>query len=98
MKGWFDRVWTVGFAYEPQTVEPVKKALVICAVGHTVEQLKERGCYQAMETVMLVDRIHDRALEKEFVCLGGSEDMKDRGWEALREEHLEAAYRLGRDL
>jgi NAD(P)H dehydrogenase (quinone) len=98
MKGWFDRVWTVGFAYAPQTVPPAEKALVICAAGHTVEQLRESGCYQAMETVMLVDRMYERAKEKEFVVLGGSEELKGDAWERLKEAHLSAAYELGKGL
>jgi NAD(P)H dehydrogenase (quinone) len=96
MKGWFDRVWTVGFAYAPQTVKPAEKAMVICAAGHTVEQLRESGCYQAIETVMLVDRLHERAKEKQFVVLGGSEETKGDEWEALQQTHLNTAYKLGR--
>jgi NAD(P)H dehydrogenase (quinone) len=98
MKGWFDRVWTVGFAYAPQTVEPVEKALVICAAGHTVEQLRESGCYQAMETVMLADRLHERAGEKQFVVLGGSEETTGDEWETLRQAHLNTAYELGKGI
>jgi NAD(P)H dehydrogenase (quinone) len=98
MKGWFDRVWTVGFAYAPQTVEPAEKAVVICTAGHTVEQLRESGCYQAMETVMLADRLHERADEKQLVVLGGSEETKGAEWESLRQAHLNTAYELGREI
>ncbi|MDR2492470.1 MAG: NAD(P)H-dependent oxidoreductase [Coriobacteriales bacterium] len=96
LKGWFDRVWTVGFAYHPQTVEQAKKAIVICTAGHTVEHLRETGCYQAMETVMLTDRIYDRAKAKEFIVLGGSEALSGRAWEQQRHEHLVTARDKGR--
>jgi NAD(P)H dehydrogenase (quinone) len=98
MKGWFDRVWTVGFAYQPQTVTPAQEALFICAAGHTVEQLRKSGCYQAMETVMLVDRICDRAAQKRFVCLGGSEATSGAQWQVLKSQHLDVAYQLGASL
>jgi NAD(P)H dehydrogenase (quinone) len=96
LKGWFDRVWTVGFAYYPQTVRPARKALVLATAGHTVEHLKAVGEYQAMRTVMLGDRVHDRAETKEFHLFDGSEDLAGGDWEAKKAEHLAAARRLAR--
>jgi NAD(P)H dehydrogenase (quinone) len=98
LKGWFDRVWTVGFAYAPQTVQPVRRALVICTAGHTAEHLRETGCYQAMETTMLVDRLHDRAQQKEFVLLGGSEALEGEEREAMRARHLDRVRCLAAEL
>ncbi|MDR2672264.1 MAG: NAD(P)H-dependent oxidoreductase [Coriobacteriales bacterium] len=98
MKGWFDRVWTVGFVYAPTTVRPAQKALCICAAGHTVEQLKQSGCYQAMETVMLTDRLYDRAQSKEFVVLGGSEELNGSDWEKQKRAHLDTVFALGQTL
>ncbi|MDR1412465.1 MAG: NAD(P)H-dependent oxidoreductase [Actinomycetes bacterium] len=98
LKGWFDRVWTVGFAYKPRAVVPARKALVICTAGHTEAHLRETGCYQAMETTMLTDRLYDRAKEKEFILLGGSEALQGSEWEQQKSLHMTTAYRLGRDL
>jgi NAD(P)H dehydrogenase (quinone) len=98
MKGWFDRVWTVGFAYAPQTVRPARKAVVMCTAGHTVEQLKASGCYQAMKTTMLTDRIYDRAEEKQFIVLGGSEEVDKDEWGTLRQEYLNRAFDVGGNL
>lgn len=98
LKGWFDRVWTVGFAYQPQTVKNAKKALVICAAGHTKEHLKETGCYQAMETTMLTDRIYDRAEAKEFILLGGSETLGTSEWPKQKAAHLERVLKLTQTL
>ena len=109
LKGWFDRVWSVGFAHDPGHVESnreagiasapslrvAKKALVVCTAGHTVAQLKQAGCYQAMETTMLVDRIFNRAERKEFIVFDGSADLGSQAWEARRNQHVESAYRLG---
>ncbi|WP_051365995.1 NAD(P)H-dependent oxidoreductase [Hamadaea tsunoensis] len=65
MKGWFDRVWTVGWAYRPVRVV-ARKALVLCTAGYTQEQLQESGCYEAMRTTMIGDRIGQRAEAAEF--------------------------------
>ena len=94
--GWFDRVWTTGFAYSPNpTMKTLDKALCIACAGKTLESLEEVGEIRAMETVMLGDRIRDRAKEKEMVIFD-----KITHWdEDLREKtepgHLQKAYELG---
>ena len=112
LKGWFDRVWSVGYAYEPgyvrknlegslhsQTTQPVAElALILCAAGHTEDELRRTGCYQAMETTMLVDRIATRAQHKRFVVLGGSADLGADAWTKLKVDQLAAASWLGRNL
>jgi len=113
MKGWFDRVWTVGWAYGPAPLQPdsngqlvhqsgsrrsTKKAVVLCSAGHLASQLREWGCYQAMETMMLTDRIFDRADEKEFHVFDGSAVVFGEEWAALRAQHLADARALGRHM
>jgi len=98
LKGWFDRIWTVGFAYHPQTVRPAQKALVICTAGHTLEHLQEIGCYQAMKTTMLVDRIFERAESKEFILLGSSEQLQGDAWQQQKALHLQTVYQAGANL
>jgi hypothetical protein len=51
-----------------------------------------------MKNVMLDDRIHDRARHKEFILLGGTERSDAARREAMREQHLESAYRLAYSL
>lgn len=97
LKGWFDRVWTVGFAYKPAGVAVARKALVLCTAGYTVAELDASGCYEAMRTVMLTDRIGARARTSEFVVLGGSATSGEE-WAALRERHLARAAELARSL
>ena len=46
LKGWFDRVWTAGFAYKPAGLRPAKKAFVLCTAGYTIAELDSSGCYQ----------------------------------------------------
>jgi len=45
---WFDRVWTYGFAYGNRTMKKLKKALVFCVTGHTIEHLKEYDIMKAL--------------------------------------------------
>jgi len=108
LKGWFDRVWTAGYAYDPghtkagqhtPASQPVaQKALVLCAAGHTEDELRTTGLYQAMEAVMLGDRIGTRAQFKEFVVLGGSADVDPQAWPEQREALLDKARQLGREI
>ncbi|MDR1264381.1 MAG: NAD(P)H-dependent oxidoreductase [Propionibacteriaceae bacterium] len=98
LKGWFDRVWTVGWAYHPSNLSRARKALALCAAGHTVEQLRETGLYQSMRAVMLADRVFDRADAKQFHLFDGSEAMTGDEWQRARQRHLQQAHKLGREI
>ena len=94
---WFDRVWTTGFAYSPDPVmKTLEKALFIACAGKSAESLMETGELQAMETVMLGDRIRGRAKEKEMVVYDGVTHWNEDSREANILKHVEAAYRLGK--
>jgi NAD(P)H dehydrogenase (quinone) len=94
--GWFDRVWTSGFAYNPDPqMNILKKALFLVSAGKTLESLEETGESNAMRIVMLGDRIRNRALEKEMIIF----DETTHWDEARRNErlarHLINAYKAG---
>ncbi len=93
--GWFDRVWTCGYAYADCTMKPLKKALFIAAAGKTLQSLEETGNARAMETVMLGDRINQRAEEKRMVFLDGISHYDEELLKRMKPRHLETAYRLG---
>ncbi|MEU4271819.1 NAD(P)H-dependent oxidoreductase [Streptomyces sp. NPDC026092] len=100
LKGWFDRVWTVGFARGvtgPRRMV-AEKALVLCTAGYDIAELEASGCYRAMRTVMLTDRIGERARASEFVVLGGSAGASASGWQVLKGEHLARAAALARSV
>ncbi len=97
LKGWFDRVWSVGFAYKPMTVRPARRALVLCTAGYSVAELEASGCYTAMRTVMLTDRIGARATSAEFHVLGGRASDSD-GWEVTKAAHLRRVASLARSV
>ena len=71
--GWFDRVWTYGFAYgENRTMKQLEKGLVMISAGNTMEYFEETGILGAVEKVMMQDRLFDRVKKKELVVLDGT--------------------------
>ena len=99
LKGWFDRVWTLGYAYSYENGNHVtsevrvKKALVICPAGHPVEYLEETGVAPSMRCIMLNDRLRGVGIgEAQMEILGGmvSQDQK------VREQNLTRARELGK--
>jgi NAD(P)H dehydrogenase (quinone) len=98
LKGWFDRVWTTGWAYKPMRLRPARRAIVLCTAGYEIADLEATGHYQAMRGVMLGDRLGDRAESSEFVLLGGSvlAGTDPAGWATRKAAHLERAAELGR--
>ena len=93
--GWFDRVWTAGYAYADCTMKPLDKALFIACTGKTLQSLEETGNKLAMETVMLGDRINQRAKSKQMVFLDGISHYDEALLQRMKPQHLETAYRLG---
>ena len=86
LKGWFDRVYAVGYAYgnsnPSTTMKSIKYGLVICTAGHPNEFLVEIGISQSMQNVMLDDRLGKRFENKEMLILGGTLQI-----EQVRELH-----------
>ena len=96
--GWFDRVWSTGFAYNPNPqMKVLDKALVIACAGKSIETLSVTGEKKAMETVMLGDRIRSRAKEKQMVILDNITHWNEELREKTVPIHLDEAYRLGVD-
>ena len=96
--GWFDRVWTYGFAYgENRTMKLLEKGLVICSAGNTMEYFQRTGILGALEKVMLEDRLFDRVKHKELIILDGTSrdiPLREQNWE----KHLERAFRAGAEI
>ena len=65
--GWFDRVWSYGFAYGEKTMKVLDKAVILCSAGNPLERLEEFGLLDSMKRVMLGDRLFGRAKQTEFV-------------------------------
>ncbi|MCO8269513.1 NAD(P)H-dependent oxidoreductase [Actinoplanes sp. TRM 88003] len=88
LKGWFDRVWTAGFAHRADPPVRVRRALVCCTAGYEAGELERSGVLAAMRTTMLTDRIGDRAETAELLVLGGTAPE-------IRETHLRTAFEAG---
>ena len=95
--GWFDRVWSVGYAYADCNMKILDKALFIACAGKTLQSLEETGNKQAMETVMLGDRINQRARDKQMVFLDGISHYDEELIVQMKPKHLETAYQLGKN-
>jgi NAD(P)H dehydrogenase (quinone) len=93
--GWFDRVWTYGFAYgENRTMKRLEKGLALCSAGNTMDYFHRTGLLDAMKKTMLNDRLFDRAASKELIVLDGmSRELPSR--EANWERHLKRAFEAG---
>jgi len=96
--GWFDRVWTYGFAYGDRKMKQLEKGLVICISGHSIDKLKEYGHYEAMKTVMLGDRLYDRVKNKDFIVLDSTTKFDIEARNANWNRHLQTAFEAGRSV
>ncbi|WP_226293976.1 NAD(P)H-dependent oxidoreductase [Aquimarina algicola] len=100
LKGWFDRVYSVGYAYGNDTLEDknqlmktIPLGIVICTAGHPNEFLDEIGIAKSMQNVMLDDRLGKRFSKKEMIILGGTLN-KDK----VRTAHKEIIDSLGKTI
>ena len=96
--GWFDRVWSHGFAYgKKRSMKVLDKALFLVTAGNTMERLKSFGLLDSMKKVMIGDRFFDRAKASDFVIFPGMSrelDSREQGWD----KNLKTAYEKGRTL
>ena len=93
--GWFDRVWTCGFAYGEKTMKLLDRAAVLCSAGHSAERLEETGMLESMERVMLGDRLFGRARQTEFLLFDSTSrenELREKNWDV----NLQKAYEKGR--
>jgi NAD(P)H dehydrogenase (quinone) len=86
LKGWFDRVYAVGFAYKQKDHFPKMKSMkygvALCTAGYSNEFLRETGIAQSMENIMVKDRLGARFGNKELIILGGTLDL-----DKVRQQH-----------
>ena len=95
--GWFDRVWSFGFAYGEKTMKTLEKGLILCSAGNPKERLEEFGILDSMKRVMLGDRLFGRVKQAEFVVFGNT-SRENELREKNREQNLKTAYEKGKNL
>jgi NAD(P)H dehydrogenase (quinone) len=103
LKGWFDRVFTQGYAYFRGDPKPdpakgrtlnIEKAIVLCPAGQTLDHLEEQGTAQSMRCIMLNDRLGGSGIkEASMEILAGTHG--DDG--TVKSMHLTRAHELGRN-
>ena len=97
LKGWFDRVWSFGFAYgENRRMKTLDTGLVLCCAGHSIETLEQFGYLESMKKVTLNDRLNDRVQRREFVVY--DETSHEKITVEKRAQYVEDAYTRGRKL
>ena len=95
--GWFDRVWTYGFAYGEKTMKMLDKAVILCSAGNPMERLEQFGLLDSMKKVMLGDRLFGRAKESEFIVFDSTSrenEQRKKNWD----KNLQKAYEIGLNL
>lgn len=61
LEGWFQRVWTFGYAYgDSPSMKVLEKALLLITMGGSLDDEIRRTQLEAMKSVMVGDRIRDR--------------------------------------
>jgi NAD(P)H dehydrogenase (quinone) len=98
LKGWFDRVYSVGYAYgydsernKIKKMKTIKYGISLCTAGHPNTFLDEIGIAESMRKVMIDDRLGMRFNKKEMVILGGTLER-----EKVEEEHYETVKNIGK--
>ncbi len=93
--GWFDRVWSYGFAYGEKTMKVLDKAMILCSAGNPIERLEEFGLLDSMKRVMLGDRLFGRAKQMEFIVFDNTSrenTLREKNWDV----NLQKAYEIGK--
>ncbi|MEM0575812.1 NAD(P)H-dependent oxidoreductase [Flavobacterium polysaccharolyticum] len=97
LKGWFDRVYSVGYAYKNISgIKKMKKfnyGAVICTAGYSNSQLNEMGIAQSMKTIMLKDKLGDRFNNKKMFILGGTLDIN-----GVKDNHAEVIANIIKEM
>lgn len=98
LEGWFQRVWTYGFAYgDAPSMKILEKALFLITMGGSLNDEIRQEQLEAMKTVMLGDRIRNRAKKCEMYIF----DQMTRGYgnDENRNERIKTftkqAYQIG---
>ena len=95
--GWFDRVWSYGFAYGNKTMKLLDKAIILCSAGNSLDRLERFGLLDSMKKVMLGDRLFGRVKGSEFIVFD-STSRENELREKNRNLNLKKAYEKGRTL
>lgn len=101
LEGWFQRVWTYGFAYGPSpSMKVLEKAVFLITMGGSLKDEVRLAQLEAMKTVMAGDRIRTRAKECQVYVFDqmtrgyGNEDNRARRSEVFCDRAYQIAGAL----
>ncbi len=98
--GWFQRVLTYGFAYEPTTMKELEKALFLVTMGGDRNDAVRKEQIKAMHTVMIGDRMNNRVKNSKMIIFDrmtrGYDNKENREQKAV--EFLKKVYKIAVDL
>ncbi|HOI27486.1 MAG TPA: NAD(P)H-dependent oxidoreductase [Paludibacteraceae bacterium] len=66
LEGWFQRVWTYGFAYGEMRMKRLNKALFLMTMGGSLSDKIRQEQFDSIKCSMVGDRMHGRAKIFEF--------------------------------
>ena len=97
LKGWFDRVWTKGFAWaysgRPELRQGLsRRAMMLVTAGASWEKLNGDGIVQALQSIIVGDRFRNAGFEAEEVEFFPNLDRAD---ESEVQGLLDRAHSLG---
>lgn len=96
--GWFNRVWSYGFAYgENRKMKMLDKGLILCSAGNPLNRLEEFGLLDSMKKVMLGDRLFNRVKQADFIVFDSTSrenPLREKNWD----DNLKKAYEIGKNL
>ena len=95
--GWFQRVWTYGFAYgNNASMKQLDKVLMLVTMGGYLNEPIRQAEVEAMKVIMFENRIGNRSKEKEMVVFDRmSRDYVNRSNNF--NNNLKRAYCLGKN-
>ena len=95
--GWFQRVWTYGFAYGKNSkMKQLDKVSMLVTMGGDLKEKIRQQQVEAMKVVMLGDRIGERAKKKDMIVFDRmSRDYPERTYNY--NNNLKRAYQIGKD-
>ncbi len=95
--GWFDRVWSYGFAYGNKSMKMLEKGVILCSAGNPASRLERLGLLNSMKKVMFGDRLFNRVKQTEFVLFDSTSREKEER-ETNWDNNLKKAYEKGKTL
>jgi len=101
LEGWFQRVWTYGFAYgDKPAIKTLEKVMFLVTMGGSLNDEVRRVQLEAMKTVMVGDRIRNRAKIREVYAF--DEMTRGYGNDENRAKRIQRftqnAYELARNI